>query len=240
MSIDTKNCNNKKIAIMQPYFFPYLGYFQLIHAVDCFVFFDDVQFVRKGWMNRNVIPTTNGDIKIIIPVHKNNQTDAINEIITVNDTKNRDKLLKTLEMNYKKKPFFNETMTIIESVLKELGAPLSTVSEKSIIEICKHIGLECDFKKSSLCSPETKGFEKVDRLAQITKSNNAKNYINAIGGRKLYLEKDFKNHDINLFFINPLDTEKYENPYKYSIIETCMNLSKKELSCAITAYKTIK
>ena len=95
-----------RIAIMQPYFFPYIGYFQLISAVDIFVVYDDVNYINKGWINRNHI-LVNGQAKLItIPLIQASQNKHISEIELFGDLKWKDKLLKTIEFNYKKASYF--------------------------------------------------------------------------------------------------------------------------------------
>src|SRR5689334_20433966 len=95
-----------KIAIMQPYFFPYLGYFQLINAVDKFISFDDVNFINRGWINRNRILVNGNAMMITVPLTDSSQNKKINEISIVDD-KWRNKTLKSIEFNYKKAPQFS-------------------------------------------------------------------------------------------------------------------------------------
>ncbi|KXK47281.1 MAG: WbqC-like family protein [Bacteroidetes bacterium OLB10] len=93
------------VAIMQPYYMPYIGYFQMINAVDSFVFYDDVNFINRGWVNRNRILVNNEPSYITIPLLKASQNKLINEI-EINYDKNFDKITKTIQLNYKKSPFF--------------------------------------------------------------------------------------------------------------------------------------
>ena len=102
---------------MQPYFFPYIGYFQLINAVDKFVILDDVNYINRGWINRNNILVNNAAQLINIPLLDASQNRLINEIEIISERKFRDKLLKTVEQNYKKAPFFNDVFQLFESVI---------------------------------------------------------------------------------------------------------------------------
>src|SRR5437016_5023773 len=95
------------VAIMQPYFFPYLGYFQLVNAVDTFVFFDDVNFINKGWINRNQVLQQNTPLRFTVPLLKASQNRKINEIELSDFPAWRKQFLRSIEMNYKRAPFFD-------------------------------------------------------------------------------------------------------------------------------------
>src|SRR5690606_3799363 len=98
-----------KIAIMQPYLFPYLGYFQLINAVETFVFYDDVNFIKRGWINRNQILVDNKAALFTVPLKKASQNKLINEIDMAIDEKWLSQFFKTIEQNYKNAPYFDDT-----------------------------------------------------------------------------------------------------------------------------------
>src|ERR1700749_5112862 len=106
------------ISIMQPYVFPYIGYFQLIHATDTFVFYDDVNYINKGWINRNRILLNGKDQLITIPCKEASQNKLIKDIEVLNDRKLLDKLLLTIQTAYKKTPYFNEVFPLIEDIIK--------------------------------------------------------------------------------------------------------------------------
>src|ERR1700743_3529780 len=95
------------IAVMQPYIFPYLGYYQLVNAVDDFIFFDDVNYINKGWINRNRILQNNEDFRFTIPLNKASQNRLINEIEIADFSKWRTDFTRILENNYKKAPQYH-------------------------------------------------------------------------------------------------------------------------------------
>ncbi|HKJ32452.1 MAG TPA: WbqC family protein, partial [Balneolales bacterium] len=95
------------IAIMQPYFFPYIGYFQLINAVNKFVFYDDVNFIKRGWINRNKILINNQSNYFTIPCKDVSQNKLINQIGHALNDRSREKLLKKVSLSYRNAPFFN-------------------------------------------------------------------------------------------------------------------------------------
>jgi hypothetical protein len=107
----------KKIAIMQPYFLPYIGYFQLINAVDEFIIYDDVNFINKGWINRNNILVNNKASLFTIPLREASQNKLINEIEIIQDGKWQNKLVKTIEQSYKKAPNFADFFPILSEII---------------------------------------------------------------------------------------------------------------------------
>ena len=106
-----------KIAVMQPYIFPYIGYFQLINAVDKFVIFDDVNFINKGWINRNNILLNNLPYLFTLPLKKSSQNKLINEIEIANDKIWNQKFLKTLQAAYSKAPNFSEVYNLVDRIV---------------------------------------------------------------------------------------------------------------------------
>jgi hypothetical protein len=106
-----------RLAVMQPYIFPYLGYYQLVKAVDTFVFFDDVNFINKGWINRNNILLQNESFRFTVPLNKASQNRLINEIEISDYSKWRKDFLKLILSNYKKAPCFDFTYNWLEVFL---------------------------------------------------------------------------------------------------------------------------
>ena len=193
--------DDKKVAIMQPYIFPYLGYFQLINAVDSFVFYDDVNFIKKGWVNRNRVLINESDKLFTIPCLKASQNKLINEI-KVDYNKEYKKLLKTIEQAYKKAPYFDVTFPIILRILNQEEELLSDKIIKSTILLCEYLDIrKTTFYKSSHDFSESIGVDKADRLIEITKSLNSQHYINPIGGQKLYSKEYFNDREVKLNFI---------------------------------------
>ncbi|RYF78205.1 MAG: hypothetical protein EOO39_02060, partial [Cytophagaceae bacterium] len=105
------------LAIMQPYVLPYIGYIQLLNAVDTFVFYDDVAFINRGWVNRNRLLVNGKDHLFTIPLKDASQNKAIREIELANDSKWRGKLLKTIEQSYRKAPQYGVVMPMTERII---------------------------------------------------------------------------------------------------------------------------
>lgn len=196
-----------KVAVMQPYFMPYLGYFQLIKAVDIFVYYDDVNYIKSGWINRNRILINKEAKYFTVPLIDASSFRMIKDIEIKYESKAYKNLLKTLELNYKKAPYFNDVFHLFEHLLT---SKVDSISELAIMgnnSICQYLGIETKFKISSKDFSETKGLERTERLFQICHQLNAEHYINSIGGSDLYSKDTFQEKGIKLDFIQPFKTE---------------------------------
>lgn len=189
-----------KIAIMQPYFFPYIGYFQLISAVDKFIIYDDVNFINKGWINRNNI-LINGKAGLIsVPLNGASQNKLIKDIAPISEQKWRNALLKTIEQNYKKAPHFGAVFPKLKQVFNTDSATISHFNFIGIRTICEHIGITTTLISSSepYANTELRG---QNRILDICKKENAQFYINPVGGMELYDREMFGKVGISLNFI---------------------------------------
>lgn len=138
-----------KLAIMQPYFVPYIGYWQLMNAVDKYVIYDDVNYINRGWINRNRI-VVNGEIKYFnVPIIGASQNKKINEIYINNDKRQIDKNLRMLELSYKKAPFFEPVYTLMKNIMYSDKQKLSEYLFNSLKSINEYIGIETELLLSS-------------------------------------------------------------------------------------------
>lgn len=232
-----------KIAIMQPYFLPYIGYFQMIKAVDAFVFYDDVNYINRGWINRNRI-LINGQPKYFnVPLIKASQNKLINEIQVNKDSKDYSNLLKTIEMAYKRAPYFEQVYQVLENLLNKDYNTVDEITIKSIKEISNYLEIPTKFLISSIDFPKTRGMDKAKRLKAICKKTNSTNYINAIGGQDLYSKEDFAKENINLKFIKslPIEYKQFDNEFVpwLSIIDVLMFNSQREVNKMLDNFKLI-
>lgn len=229
-----------KIAIMQPYLYPYLGYFQMVHAVDKFVFYDDVNFIKSGWINRNRILINNEPKYITVELLKASTNRLINEIEIGNNQK---KILSSISLAYKKAPFYKEVFPIIEAILMTPTIFISDLAIQSVKTVSEYLGLKTTFEISSQSYADTRELEREDRLIEICKRAGSNVYINAIGGMELYTKPYFKERGIELFFIkNTLpDYAQYNNNFVagLSIIDVLMFNSKVECQNMLANYKLI-
>ena len=189
-----------KLAIMQPYFFPYIGYWQLINAVDTFVIYDDVNFIKGGWINRNRILVNKQECMLTLPLEKSSPNKLINKITLGGGL---EKLIKTFSMAYKQAPHFGATMPLIEEILCNPATNLSLFLESSIRKICDYIGIQTKIVVSSGIE-KNNSLRSQEKILDICIRLKANQYINAIGGQDLYDAATFNEHGIKLKFIQPL------------------------------------
>lgn len=228
-----------KIAIMQPYFFPYLGYWQLTNAVDRFVIYDDVNYIKGGWINRNNILMSGKANYINIKMHKASPNKLINEISILEDKVYIEKLLKTIENSYKKAPYFEEVFSKIEEIMNKDEINLSRFLAYSIkqvgdfLEINAQVLLSSEIEKDNNLRGQAK-------IIEICKKLNATEYINAIGGIELYSREDFQREGIELKFLktNPFTYKQYDNEFapNLSIIDVMMFNSKSDIKEMLKNY----
>jgi len=189
-----------KLAIMQPYFLPYIGYFQLIKAVDKFIVFDDVNYIKKGWINRNRILVNGNEFTFTVPLEKASQNKQIREINLLSDNIWKGRLLETFDQTYKKAPMYLSVFPILEEIVEVRDRNLSAFVSNSILQICKYLEISLQLELSSL-KYETallKGQDKILRICEIEKADI---YINPEGGINLYQKQVFEKQNIKLQFL---------------------------------------
>lgn len=199
-----------KMAIMQPYFCPYIGYFQLVNLVDTFVFYDDVQYIKRGYINRNSLKN---NFKFTIPVSKASRKSKINEVMIDRNNNFFDKFATSLERLYSKSPNYRDVMDVLDNIFNKNHRTISELAVDSVKTFSKFIGISTSFKKSSEMEYE-KTSDRSLNLINICKSQNCDKYINPIGGTKLYDKGFFSERGVELKFIN--------TQASLSIIDVCM------------------
>lgn len=233
-----------KIAVMQPYIFPYIGYFQMIKAVDKFVFYDDVNFIKKGWIHRNRILINGKDFLFSVPQEKISRNTLIKESqLSKEQYQNwKNKFLQTLELSYKKSPHYELVSKLIANILDKDFNTISELAIESVILASKYLGLNTEFLISSE-RYENQGMERAARLIDICKQENAGEYINAIGGMELYSKKEFEEQGIKLNFIKsqPIEYKQFKNEFVpwLSIIDVLMFNSVEEINKMLDKYELI-
>lgn len=234
--------DKSNIAIMQPYLFPYIGYFQLIQAADLLVFYDDVHFINRGWINRNRI-LVNGEPHLIsIPCKKASQNKLIYEVELGLDHKSRQKILRTFQMSYKKAPYFKQVYQLIENTLSGPEKNIAELAAKSIKEVIQYLGLSITCKNSSVHYPHNRNLKKADRLIDICHQESIFNYINPQGGKEIYTKAYFKEKGVKLHFLVPqiIPYPQFGNTFVpwLSILDIMMFNSREKISKAfLNAYE---
>lgn len=207
-----------KVGIMQPYFFPYIGYWQLINAVDEYVVYDDVSYIKGGWINRNNILLNGKKHLITIPLEGSSSFKGINEIEITKNAIAKRKVLKTLETAYRKAPYYEEVMPIIENLIIE-NESISMLNYHSIIEINYYLGISTKIYLSSRIKKDL-SLKGQDKVIHINRILGADTYYNAIGGRELYDADVFRQNGLQLYFL-----EADVKIYKQFVGEFIPNLS---------------
>lgn len=214
-----------KIAIMQPYAFPYLGYFQLINAVDKFIVFDDVNYINKGWINRNNILLNNAPHLFTIPLIKASQNKLIKEIEMQAREAWAVKLTSTIEQAYKKAPFFDEIFSPIQNLLDFECKSIAHFNLNAITEISNLLDIQTDIEPSSSIYNNTQ-LKGEERILDICLQEKANTYVNPIGGLGLYPQEKFDAKAIQLDFIqmNSIDYKQFNSGHvpNLSIIDVLM------------------
>lgn len=227
------------VAINQPYLFPYITYWQLINSVDTFVIADNMNYINKGYINRNNILIDGKAHIFTLDLVAASQNKLINEIEI---GKNCAKILKSLERSYGRAPYFQDVFLLIKSILEFPEKNLAKFITNSLKKISNY--LEIDTKFIYLSDIEINNNLKAqDKIIDICERLKAKNYINLIGGQELYSKERFKEHDIKLNFIETeiVEYRQFENefiPY-LSIIDIMMFNSKEEVINMLDRYKLI-
>ena len=231
------------IAIMQPYFMPYIGYFQLINAVDAFVFYDDVNYINRGWVNRNRMLINSIAKHFTIPLLKASQNKLINEVEIGFQSKEYLKLQKTIEIAYKKAPYFDQVIKIVKPVLNKDYNNIAEIAIESVKVCASYLGLKTEFYVSSSDFSNSNDLNRTERILYICKQLNTKTYINAIGGIELYKKEDFKQQDIELKFIKtlPIKYKQFNNEFVpwLSILDVLMFNSAEEVNEMLDEYELI-
>jgi hypothetical protein len=190
----------KTIAIMQPYFFPYIGYWQLINAVDRFVIYDDVNYIKGGWINRNRILINGAPAFLTAPLHKSSSHKHICDISLQTSSLWRDKLLKSVETTYRKSPYFHGVFPIIEAIIRHDTDNLADYLTHQLLKLSAFIGIKTEFVVSSHCYANN-NLSSQTRILDICKQESANRYINPQGGQALYDTVSFHNIGVDLHFI---------------------------------------
>lgn len=190
----------KRLAIMQPYFLPYIGYFQLMAAVDRFVVFDDVNFINRGWINRNRLLMNGAAHTFTVPLQGASQNKLICEIELTDEQCWREKLLRTLHQAYGKAPFYVQVSGLMEKLINHPTTRLDEFLLNSLREITGYLSLEVEIVASSRIynNANLKGQA---RILDICLRERATIYINPIGGVELYDRASFAQHELTLKFL---------------------------------------
>jgi hypothetical protein len=231
-----------KIGIMQPYFLPYIGYFQLIESVDVFVVYDNIKYTKKGWMNRNRILQNGKDVMFSLPLKSDSDYLDVCER-ELAPSFNRDKLLNQFKGAYLRAPYFAQTFALVEQIVRYEDTNLFHFLHHSIAKTCQHLGITTEIRVSS-CIPIDHGLKNQDKVLALCEAVGANTYVNAIGGMELYSKETFREKVIDLKFIQskPFEYAQFGDAFVpwLSIIDVMMfNPLDTIRTCISTNYELI-
>ena len=213
-----------KLGIMQPYFLPYIGYFQLIAAVDKFVIYDNIKYTKKGWINRNRFLQNGKDSMFSLSLKKDSDYLDLCERELATDL-DRERLLRQIRGAYLLAPYFEQTFPLIEQIVRYPESNLFLFLRNGIAQVCAHLGITTKIIVSSEVDIDHQ-LRAQDKVLALCEALDATAYVNTIGGVKLYSKKKFQEKGIELRFIQskPFDYVQFDDAFVpwLSIIDVLM------------------
>lgn len=228
-----------RLGMMQPYFFPYIGYFQLMQAADIYVIADDLNFMKNGYIKKNSILDHGAPAAISLQLVGASQNKLINEIEV---GAGKDKLLTGIQRRYAKAPYFKDIFPLLQTIILNEEKNLARYLGSSLMEIADYLDIETTFLYSSEIDKDNS--LKFDaRIIDVCKRLGANHYINAIGGTVLYEKEKFANEGITLSFIDTKEIEYKQFDKEFvpnlSIIDVLMFNSKDEIKTMLDQYELL-
>lgn len=232
-----------KVAVMQPYFFPYIGYFQLIAASDVFVLHDDVQYIKGGWVNRNRILLNGEDRMITLPVQKGTYDLPINARSYVPDSQPYKDIVNLIKQAYSKAPFFRQVFPLLNDMLMCADKNVARFNENLIRRIADYLGIKSKIINSSEME-KNNGLAGEPRVLEICKCLGATDYTNPIGGTELYHQETFQKQGITLRFLEAQNVRYQQRGDTWlpflSIIDVMMFNSMEDIQVLLTRYRLVE
>lgn len=214
-----------KLAVMQPYLFPYLGYFQMIYESDKFIIYDSVDYIQRGFVNRNQILSSRGKQYFTVPVKKSKLGTKINEVLIDDYIKWKIKFLKQIKFTYSKAPNFNIIYSLIKDFLDNKDYfRISDLASDSLKILSKHFKLETEFVFSSDISELKKNNNKIEKLEYILTTENASAIVLPPGSKELYQEWQPKEIDKKILALPDVKYSQFNSGFvnHLSIIDVLM------------------
>jgi hypothetical protein len=226
---------------MQPYFFPYIGYFQLIQSIDVFVVYDNIKYTKKGWINRNRMLQNGKDVMFSLPLKSDSDSLDVCERELAADF-NRDKLLNQFKGAYLRAPYFAQTFPLVEQIVRYADKNLFHFLHNSIVAVCKYLVIDTEIRVSSEIAIDHR-LKNQDKVLVLCESFGASTYVNAIGGMELYSKETFREKGIELKFIKskPFEYPQFGNEFVpwLSIIDVMMFNPKNRIVQILQEYELI-
>lgn len=235
----------KKIGIMQPYFLPYIGYFQLIDMVDEFVIYDNIEFSKASWIRRNRMLQNGKDAYFTLPIKKDSDFLDVDQRYLVDDFDiEAGKLLRRIESNYIKAPYFKQFFPVIQKIIYCEERNLFDYILNSVIGIKEYLGIPTPIKILSKLGKDIHQLKAQDKVIGVCKALHATHYINSSGGTHLYDSESFQDENIELLFYRARQIEypQFDNNFIpfLSIIDVCMFNDIAKIKEYLNHYEIIK
>jgi hypothetical protein len=231
------------VTIMQPYLFPYIGYFQLLECSDVFVVGDDVQYIKGGWINRNRILVNQEPSWLTLPVQGDSGYLTINQRSYVDDRNARDKILRRIECAYRKAPYFIDTFPIVADIMNFGSNNVSEFNTNAIRRLKDLLKIQCQILLSSELE-KNNALKCQDRVIEINCCLGSCHYVNPMGGVSLYQEPNFVEYGIELSFLRPdcVQYPQFTEPFapSLSIIDVLMFCPLDEIRRLLRQYQLLK
>jgi hypothetical protein len=213
-----------KLGIMQPYFLPYIGYFQLLASVDQFIVYDNIKYTKKGWINRNRMLMNGTDSMFSLPLRKGfDSLNVVERELTADF--DRTKLLNQFKGAYSRAPHFELTYPVLEQIVRHEDANLFRYIHNSILRLSEYLGIKTEIRISSEIAIDHE-LKSQDKVLALCKAVGADTYMNTIGGVELYAKDDFRIQGIDLQFIKarPFEYAQFGAPFVpwLSIVDVLM------------------
>lgn len=219
-------------GLMQPYFVPYVGYFQLIHKCEKFVIYDDVQYTKKGWVNRNKLRNQSVSWPLSINLIHSGPMSLISEKKIAPEF-NSHKILSRIQNDYSAAEFYEENIEIVKKIMNNLDDNLFNFLHYSISSLIDYLNIDTELLVSSKIT-DTTSFRGEEKIFQMAKSLGQQDYLNPISGRSLYSSEHFRNRGLNLKFIEP-----EIRSWDFSILDTLFHIGKSHTSQLVKEGKVI-
>lgn len=223
-----------RLAIMQPYLFPYVGYFQLAAAVDRFVFLDDVQYIQRGWINRNRFPMDGEPRYFTVPVRHGGQHAMIKDVMVATEQHRMIRqTIKTVGQRYQRAPQFSRVFPIFEAVMRRREISIADMAIESVRSVYQYLDCGPAWVVSSARNYRNRQLSGQDRVIDICRQEGAILYVNPPNGRYLYSAQVFRENGVALRFLNPV-IEPYPQGSEaflaaMSILDLLMHLPREEV-----------
>ncbi|MEX0966933.1 MAG: WbqC family protein [Bacteroidia bacterium] len=232
-----------RIAIMQPYLFAYPGYFELLASVDKFILYDDVNYIKNGWINRNRIAINDQPVYFTVPLQKQSSFRTIAETSIHKKLYSHWKLkfLLTLKMQYSQAPYYSEVYDLVQKVIDPPPVSIAALAGKSVVAVADYLGLEIPVSHSSDNRYGNHDLKAEKRVLDICRQEGADEYVNNAGGIKLYSPAIFQEAGITLHFLHPrlLTYAQQKEPFipNLSILDAMMHLSPEQIQDWLRKYR---